>query len=45
MSALIASCASKEKIIVSNCENINTSFPTFISLMNSIGLDIYNKEI
>ena len=45
MTALVASSIAKEKIEVENCENINTSFPSFITLMNSIGMNIINKEL
>ena len=45
MTALVASSVSKEKIEVKNCENINTSFPSFITLMNSIGMNIIKKEL
>ncbi len=44
MTALVASSIAKEKIEVENCENINTSFPSFITLMNSIGMNIIKKE-
>tara|TARA_B100000959_G_C14966041_1_gene617766 strand:- start:59 stop:1366 length:1308 start_codon:yes stop_codon:yes gene_type:complete len=40
MTALIASCLSEKPIIVENCENINTSFPTFKKTMNLIGMNI-----
>ena len=45
MTALVASSVAKEKIEVENCENINTSFPSFITLMNSIGMNIIQKEL
>ena len=45
MTALVASSIAKEKIEVENCENINTSFPSFITLMNSIGMNIIKKEL
>ena len=37
MTALVASCVSDKPIIVKNCENIDTSFPTFKKIMNLIG--------
>ena len=40
MTALVASCVSKQPIIVENCENIGTSFPTFKKIMNLIGMNI-----
>ena len=40
MAALVASCVSEKPIIVENCKNINTSFPTFKSIMNLIGMNI-----
>jgi 3-phosphoshikimate 1-carboxyvinyltransferase len=45
MTALVASSIAKEKIEVENCENINTSFPSFITHMNSIGMNIIKKEL
>lgn len=45
MTAIVASSIAKEKIEVENCENINTSFPSFITLMNSIGMNIIKKEL
>ncbi len=40
MTALVASSVSKKPIIVENCENIDTSFPTFKKIMNLIGMSI-----
>ncbi|SVE49697.1 uncharacterized protein METZ01_LOCUS502551, partial [marine metagenome] len=40
MTALVASCVSEQPIIVENCENIDTSFPTFKKMMNLIGMNI-----
>ena len=40
MTALVASCVSEKPIIVENCKNINTSFPTFKKIMNLIGMNI-----
>ena len=45
MTALVASSVAKETIEVENCDNINTSFPSFITLMNSIGMNIIKKEL
>jgi 3-phosphoshikimate 1-carboxyvinyltransferase len=44
MTALVASCISKEPIVVKNCENINTSFPSFVALMNSVGMNITSNK-
>ena len=41
MSFLIAGMKSYNGIKVNNCENIKTSFPNFIELMNSLGGDFY----
>jgi len=41
MSFLIAAMKSKNGIKVNSCENIKTSFPNFIELMNSLGGDFY----
>ena len=40
MTAIIASCVSEKPIIVKNCKNIDTSFPTFQKIMNLIGMNI-----
>ena len=40
MTALIASLVSDGDILVDDCMNIDTSFPTFIETANSIGMDI-----
>ena len=40
MTAIIASCVSEQPIIVENCKNIDTSFPTFQKIMNLIGMNI-----
>ena len=40
MACLLASCRSETPVIVRNCLNINTSFPTFKETMNSIGMNI-----
>ena len=41
MSFLIASLRSTEVITVDDCSNIETSFPSFMHVMNDIGLNIY----
>ena len=41
MSFLIASLRSTEAIRVDDCSNIETSFPSFMHVMNRIGLNIY----
>ena len=40
MTALIASVCSKDEILVKNTKNIDTSFPNFVEIMNSAGLNI-----
>ena len=40
MTALIASLVSDGDILVEDCKNIDTSFPTFIDTANNIGMDI-----
>ena len=44
MTALIASACSKADILVHNTENIDTSFPNFVEIMNQLGMDIINPE-
>ena len=41
MSFLIASLRSTEAIVVDDCSNIETSFPSFMCVMNQIGLEIH----
>ena len=40
MSFLIASLRSKEGIYVKDCKNIFTSFPDFLGIMKSLGVNI-----
>ena len=40
MTALIASVCSKDDVLVKNTKNIDTSFPNFVEVMNSAGLDL-----
>ena len=40
MSFLIAGMRSKNGITVKNCKNIETSFPNFKDIMNSLGMNI-----
>ena len=40
MTCLLASCKSETPVTVRNCININTSFPIFKEIMNSIGMNI-----
>ena len=40
MTALIASVCSEDDVLVKNTKNINTSFPNFVEVMNSAGLNI-----
>ena len=44
MTALMASLVSDGDILVEDCENIDTSFPTFIEIANSIGMDIKKND-
>ena len=44
MSFLIAGIRSKNGIIVKNCKNIETSFPHFKDIMNSLGMKINEKD-
>ena len=44
MTALIASACSNEDILVHNTENINTSFPNFVAIMNQLGMNIIQPE-
>ena len=43
MSFLIAGIRSKNGISVMNCKNIETSFPNFKNIMNSLGMKIDEK--
>ena len=43
MSFLIAGIRSKNGISVMNCKNIETSFPNFMNIMNSLGMKINEK--
>ncbi len=44
MTALMASLVSEGDILVENCKNIDTSFPTFIEIANNIGMDIKKND-
>ncbi len=44
MTALIASLVSDSDILVEDCKNIDTSFPTFIEIANNVGLDIKKHD-
>ncbi len=44
MSFLIAGLRSKNGSIVKDCSNIETSFPNFSSIMNNLGMSIYEKD-
>jgi len=44
MSFLIAGARTKKGLIVKNCGNIKTSFPSFKDIMNSIGMKIDEKN-
>ena len=44
MSFLIAGIRSKNGISVKNCKNIETSFPNFMNIMNSLGMKINEKN-
>ncbi|ABK42701.1 3-phosphoshikimate 1-carboxyvinyltransferase [Magnetococcus marinus MC-1] len=40
MSLLVAGLRCKESVLVQRCDNINTSFPSFSQLMNSLGFQL-----
>jgi len=44
MSFLISGIRSKKGISVKNCKNIETSFPNFMNIMNSLGMKINEKN-
>ena len=44
MSFLVAGIKSKKGILVKNCKNIETSFPNFKNIMNSLGMKIDEKN-
>ena len=44
MTAIIASLVSNGDIVVEDCQNIGTSFPTFIKISNNIGMDIQKHD-
>ena len=41
MSFLVAGLRSKDGIVIKNCKNIETSFPSFCNTMNDLGMKIY----
>ena len=43
MAFSIAAIKAKGPILIEDCENVATSFPGFVDLANSVGMDI--KEI
>ena len=44
MTALIASLKSDSKVLVEDCKNIDTSFPSFTKVLNNIGMEISNID-
>jgi 3-phosphoshikimate 1-carboxyvinyltransferase len=44
MTALIASVCSADEILVKNTKNIDTSFPNFVEIVNSAGLNIQSLD-
>ena len=44
MTAIIASLVSNGDIVVEDCQNIGTSFPTFITISNNMGMDIQKHD-
>ena len=44
MTAIIASLVSNGDIIIEDCQNIDTSFPSFIKISNSIGMNIQKHD-
>ena len=44
MTAIIASLVSNGDIVVEDCQNIGTSFPTLIKISNNIGMDIQKHD-
>ena len=44
MTAIIASLVSNGDIVVEDCQNIGTSFPTFIKISNNIGMNIQKHD-
>ena len=44
MTAIIASLVSDGDIAVEDCQNIDTSFPTFITISNNMGMDIQKHD-
>ena len=43
MSFLIASLRSTNGIFVKDCKNIFTSFPFFIDIMKTLGIDVHER--
>ena len=41
MSFLVAGLRSKDGVVIKNCRNIETSFPSFCNTMNDLGMKIY----
>ena len=44
MSFLVSGIRSKNNVRVSNCKNIETSFPNFTHIMNTIGMKINEED-
>ncbi|MDD5033756.1 MAG: 3-phosphoshikimate 1-carboxyvinyltransferase [Methylococcaceae bacterium] len=44
MAFSVAALRALGPIYISNCENVNTSFPTFVSLANSLGLKVLVRQ-
>ena len=44
MTAVIASACASEDILINDTENINTSFPSFVQIMNQLGMDIIDPD-
>ena len=44
MSFLIAGIKSNNGVVVNNCRNIETSFPNFKDIMNSLGMRINEED-
>ncbi len=44
MAMTIAGLTASDEIVIDDCENVNTSFPTFVELINQIGMDLRKTD-
>lgn len=44
MAMAVAGLTATDEIVIDDCANVNTSFPTFVSLVNQIGMSLTTSE-